>query len=143
MEDSAHIVWREADAPAPAPAGLDPLVVAQLRQLDPDGSRGMLARLFEVYLQVHDRELLRWPAALATGDVPTLIAVVHKLKGSASSIGGRAFPALCQDIERALRLRPEGLSEPVVQRQLDRFMALQAEFRAVVVAASRLPEGLR
>lgn len=93
---------RDPATEAVAPA-LDPQALDALRELDPDGTAGLLRRVFEAYL-ASLRELLgRLRDAQQRGDAPAMRLAVHTLKSSSASVGALALSRQCAATETALR----------------------------------------
>ena len=101
---------------APAPIGehatrvLDADALARLRELDPGGKAGLLARVLNTYRQSLERFLGQLQTARSQGDLHVQRHVAHTLKSSSASVGALALAALCAETERHLRDGPaEGL----------------------------------
>jgi len=93
----------DAHAGASLEAGLDAQALDALRQLDPDGRAGLLARVLDTYRASLERLLRQLDEALARADAPAMRLAVHTLKSSSASIGARCLSQLCADAELALR----------------------------------------
>ena len=82
---------------------LDEKALHKLRELDPDGRRGVITRVLAAF----ESSLVRWIGQLAGRSDPinaaALCHIVHTLKSSASSVGARDLAQACADIERRLR----------------------------------------
>jgi HPt (histidine-containing phosphotransfer) domain-containing protein len=97
----------QSDRPGAHPAGaaavLDEAALAKLRELDPDGRRGVVTRVLTAF----DSSLVRWLAQLAALRDPIDAGVVggiaHTLKSSAGSVGAKDLARACADIEYRLR----------------------------------------
>jgi histidine phosphotransfer protein HptB len=95
------------DAPGGHAAGriatLDEAALAKLRELDPDGRRGVVQRVLAAF----ESSLLRWIGQLEGGpdlvDASTLGYIAHTLKSSAGSVGAKDLAQACADLERRLR----------------------------------------
>lgn len=95
------------EAPGAHPAGpaalLDEAALAKLRELDPDGRRGVVTRVLTAF----DSSLVRWLAQLEELRDPIDPAVVnsiaHTLKSSAGSVGAKDLARACSDLEHRLR----------------------------------------
>ena len=82
---------------------LEATALDKLRELDPDGRRGVIKRVLAAF----ESSLVRWLGQLADRpdpiDAAALDHIVHTLKSSASSVGARDLAQACADIERRLR----------------------------------------
>ena len=82
---------------------LEATALDKLRELDPDGRRGVIKRVLAAF----ESSLVRWLGQLADRpdpiDAAALNHIVHTLKSSASSVGARDLAQACADIERRLR----------------------------------------
>jgi len=85
------------------PTLLDALALERLRELDPDGSRGVVARVFETYQKSLQRQLGAAASARDRGDAAAVADIAHMLKSSSASVGALVFAACCVDLERAIR----------------------------------------
>lgn len=98
-----------ARLPTPVPAAdvvLDAVALGRLRELDPDGSRGLLPRLLLSFETALLRLLDQMPAAAAAGDAAAVCAQAHTLKSSSASVGALALSQVCAEVERRIRLAP-------------------------------------
>ena len=88
---------------AGGPVTLDEAALNKLRELDPDGRRGVIKRVLAAF----ESSLVRWLGQLADRPDPIDAAavghIVHTLKSSASSVGAKDLAQACADIERRLR----------------------------------------
>ena len=88
-----------------AAATLDEAALAKLRELDPDGRRGVVERVLAAF----ESSLVRWIAQLGGGpdadavDAAALGHIAHTLKSSASSVGAKDLAQACAELERRLR----------------------------------------
>lgn len=91
------------DDVAGGPVTLDAAALDRLRELDPDGRRGVIKRVLAAF----ESSLVRWLGQLADRpdpiDAAALGHIVHTLKSSASSVGAKDLAQACADIERRLR----------------------------------------
>lgn len=88
-------------------ATLDPVALARLRELDPDGRNGVVTRVlgaFESSLARMLAQVAALPAsAPAAPGSPGLAEIAHTLKSSAASVGALELSALCDAIEKRER----------------------------------------
>lgn len=85
------------------PGALDASALERLRELDPDGSRGLLMRLLSVFEASLGAVLEQLGAAAGEHRARTVCELAHKLKSSSSSIGASRLSAACAAIETRLR----------------------------------------
>lgn len=85
---------------------LDAEALARLRDLDPGGKAGLLARVLATYTQSLQRLLGQLQAGRDEGDTQAQRHVAHTLKSSSASVGALALSALCAEVERRLRDGP-------------------------------------
>ena len=111
---------------------LDELALAKLRELDPDGRRGVVTRVLTAF----ESSLLRWLAQLEaqTGAIdPAVVSgIAHTLKSSAGSVGAKDLAQACADIERRLRGGQALDLEPEVRRIVALGRAALAGIRAML-----------
>ena len=113
---------------------LDGAALAKLRELDPDGSRGVTRRVLTTF----DSLLVRWLGQLAGNagpvDAAALGMMSHTLKSSASSVGAQELARACADVER--RLRTGGLVDlpAEIQRLSTQGQAALLAVRAILRA---------
>ncbi len=80
---------------------LDPDAIERLRQLDPDGSQGMLERVLRAYESSLSRQLGEISGSFDEPD--RLARAAHTLKSSSAAIGALVFSQRCADVEQMLR----------------------------------------
>jgi HPt (histidine-containing phosphotransfer) domain-containing protein len=82
---------------------LDEAALERLRELDPDGSLGVVVRVLNTFLQALARDMDRLVQARDGGDLKTVGEIAHKVKSSSASVGALALSAQCADVERRVR----------------------------------------
>lgn len=97
-------------------ATLDAAALARLRELDPDGRHGVLARVLAAFETSLARMLVQLRAELDTGDAGVVAGVAHTLKSSSASVGALALAASCAAVERRLRSGAPGDLHDDVER---------------------------
>lgn len=113
-------------APRPAPAAaaaapgaweqvLDHACIERLRELDPGGKGGLVARVLNTYKQSLAKMLDQLAAAREGADLSRVRHVAHTLKSSSASVGALQLSALCADVESNVRDGPA----PDLDAQLD------------------------
>jgi HPt (histidine-containing phosphotransfer) domain-containing protein len=96
------------NAPPTQPSGgepvkLDDAALARLRELDPDGRHGVVARVLTAFESSLQRQLAQLAADPAAVTMATLAGVAHTLKSSSASVGATRLAHACEDIERRAR----------------------------------------
>jgi HPt (histidine-containing phosphotransfer) domain-containing protein len=86
----------------PVESALDREALARLRELDPTGQGGVLARVLATYTQSLARLLEQLRTARAAADNTALRHVAHTLKSSSASVGALELSSLCADVERTV-----------------------------------------
>jgi hypothetical protein len=89
----------------PALPAIDAAALAQLRELDPQGSSGIVTRVLQTYQRSLARFVSDVEAARAAGDIPTLGRLTHTLRSSSASVGALQLSALCRQVESQVRDR--------------------------------------
>lgn len=110
-----------------AGATLDAAALARLRELDPSGGNGLVARVLQTYAASLERLTAELEQARAASDRITVRRVAHTLKSSSASVGALAFAALCAQVE-AMSRDPQPVGEGALLDQL------QAESQRVASA---------
>lgn len=83
----------------PGPA-LDPLALAKLHELDPDGRSGIVVRVLKTYDGTLGGSLGHLSTALAERRAAEIRQAAHKLKSSSASIGALTLSGLCSSVEQ-------------------------------------------
>ena len=110
MDRSSGSAAAEAQPPTQGPlagidAGpvLDPEAIERLRELDPNGTQGVLQRVLRAYESSLSRHLVDIGSARHDGDLDRLARAVHTLKSSSAAVGALAFSQRCADVEHGVR----------------------------------------
>jgi hypothetical protein len=109
---------------------LDPGSLEQLRQLDPTGGGGFVARVLGTYGRSLERHVDEARQARATAQWEQFARAAHTLKSASASVGALVFSEICADIEG--RIRRQELDQ--LESRLDRFFAEAARVRDAVDA---------
>ena len=89
------------------PTVFDAQAVQRLRELDPQGDKGLLERIYKTF-DVSLRELLgQLLQAHAQGDGTAMGRAAHSLKSSCASVGALALAARAAELEAMLRMGEE------------------------------------
>lgn len=122
--------------PGPAPlqdaARFDPVALARLRELDPDGRHGVLQRVLTAFETSLSRMLVQLAAERDGGDPGVVAGVAHTLKSSSASVGATALSQACADVERRLRAGEAGSLDGDIERLLQAGEAALATVRAML-----------
>ena len=109
---------------------LDMASLDQLRQLDPTGDSGFLARVLGTYVRSLERHEAEARQARAAGQWEAFSRAAHTLKSASASVGALAFSEICADIEG--RIRRQELDQ--LETHLNRFFDEAARVREAVKA---------
>ena len=112
------------------PLVLDPLALARLRDLDPDGSHAVVARVLGAFETSLTRMLGQLEVERVDGNVAAVARVAHTLKSSSASVGALALSAACADVEARLR----GGDGATLVRDIDHLLSLGRAALAAVAA---------
>jgi HPt (histidine-containing phosphotransfer) domain-containing protein len=135
LRDTAMTRPDEPASDAPPAAGgsaallaqLDAASVQRLRDLDPDGRNGLVARILDTFVDSLSRHAGEFAQARAAGDRDGLRRVAHTLKSSSASVGALDLSRACADVERLVREGDVGALEAPLDRlaaHLQRLLAL-------------------
>jgi histidine phosphotransfer protein HptB len=98
---------------------LDTASLDQLRQLDPTGGSGFVARVLGTYVRSLERHEADARQAWQTGQWDALSRTAHTLKSASASVGALVFSGLCADVETHIRQQSFDRLEPLLQRFFD------------------------
>jgi CheY-like chemotaxis protein len=93
----------DAERSAREPGGKDVVDLSALdafRELDSDGSGGILAQLISVFLENTPAVLVELRQAVIEGSSPQVARLAHTLKGSCSNFGAHRMRDLCFELEK-------------------------------------------
>ncbi len=88
-----------APGPVAGPSVLDPTALEDLKELDRDGSKGLLHRLVRIYLDDTPKGLDALALAVRTKDAEGIVRVAHRLKSPSASLGASGFHAMLVEME--------------------------------------------
>jgi len=109
---------------------LDSSSLDQLRQLDPTGGSGFVARVLGTYIRSLGRHEAEARQACSAGQWDVLARAAHTLKSASASVGAITFSEICAEIEACIRRQELDQLEP----RLDRFFSEAARVRDAVQA---------
>lgn len=111
----------------PPCASLDPAALERLRELDPDGSHGVLQRVLGTFETSLAHMLAQLAAQASGGQARAVADIAHKLKSSAAAVGAMTLSQTCAEVEQRQRLgAPAQLDADVRRLITDGELALQA-----------------
>jgi signal transduction histidine kinase/DNA-binding response OmpR family regulator len=114
---------------------LDNAAIDAVRQLDPDGSDRLLARLIALYRDDSSQLLADIDNGLKTGDAEAVARAAHTLKSSSANLGATNVAAIARQIESSARSGElEDLTGAVTKLRAQRTVAL-SELEALDGAA--------
>ncbi len=80
---------------------LDQQALDELRELDPDGSSGLLAQIIGAYLKDAPEQIQHIHDALAAQDIDALVRHAHSLRSASRSLGATRVAQVAGEIESA------------------------------------------
>lgn len=114
------------------PATLDEAALARLRELDPEGRHGVVARVLGAFEASLARTLQQLAAERESADAALVGGIAHTLKSSSASVGALRLAAVCQEIERSARGEAAAAKRHDVDRLLAEGEAALAAVRAML-----------
>ncbi len=118
---------------------LDPVALASLRELDADGSLGIVKRVLTAFekslvrlmgqLQVHADS----PPSLASAEA--VFGIAHQLKAPAASCGALRLSQVCREVEE--KYRPSPTRQPDVELDLRADVTRLLSFAQAALVAVR------
>ena len=115
-------------------AVIDPVIIANLRQLRTPGKPDPLAELIDLFLKEAPGQLDVMNEAVAKNDVWSLsrtISAVTALKGSAGNLGARHLAALCDEIELTAKTWLLADTQPLIERAREEFDRVRAALERI------------
>ena len=124
-----------ADTSASVPPAIDRDTIEQFRELDPNGSMALAARILGIYAGSSSGVFAEVEHAVAAGDGARLRHAAHSLKSSSANVGAMQLSALFREFEQLgkedrvddARTQLDALRAEYA-RALDGIRALQLEF---------------
>ena len=120
-------------AAAPSAPALDAIAVARLRELDPSGEHGVVARVMVTFDSSLRRQLAQLEAGRGSANATAVAGIAHTLKSSSASVGALGLAKACAEIEARLR----GGDASALQADIDR-MLVEGQ-AALLAVAPMLP----
>ena len=87
----------------PGAVGLDEQALDRLRELDPDGRKGAVARVLSAFESSLARMLVQLRTQLGAGGTEGVAELAHTLKSSAASVGALELAKVCAELEQRVR----------------------------------------
>ena len=115
----------------------DPLDLRRLdliRELDPDGSAGLLSRMIDAYGDQSPRQVAAIHDAAHEGDLESVASLSHSFKSASANLGAESLRQRAQRIERAAR-------EKQADEVASQLVGLEAELSRVLRALRSLIRG--
>lgn len=111
---------------------LDAQALERLRELDPQGTNGLLPRVLLAFDTSLERLLGQLAQAREHGDAVAMRHVAHTLKSSSASVGALELSRICADIERRLREQDAGDLQPLLDDMVAQGRRVRAALRPVL-----------
>ena len=122
-------------APAPSVSApqvvLDAKALAALRELDPSGQGGLIARIMATFDNSLVRMLAQVDEAAARDDWATINHVAHTLKSSSASVGALELARRSLEIEKLLRDKRQADVSPLLPAWVEEMQRARAAVRAL------------
>lgn len=121
---------------------LDDQALQRLRELDPGGQGGLVARVLRAFDASARRLTQQLVEARARDDLQGIRHVAHTLKSSSASIGALDLSRLCAEIEASIRneaLASLGDRLDVMDRELDAVLQAVQSLLGPAAAAGNSP----
>jgi CheY-like chemotaxis protein len=96
---TAPAVPAAASATSPQAEVINTTILDQMRQLDPNGSVGLMHEVLHAYLNNSVRLQKQLEEAIGAGDAETLRRSAHTLKSSSTNVGAETLSALYKELE--------------------------------------------
>jgi HPt (histidine-containing phosphotransfer) domain-containing protein len=91
------------EAGARTRAELDPVALGRLRELDPDGRMGVVARVLATFETSLTRMVAQLRVELERPQRDVVAAVAHQIKSSSAAVGALDLSRACAEVEAAIR----------------------------------------
>ena len=117
---------------ASADAVIDPVTLGKLRELDPTGRTGIVARVLRTYEGSLTKLMAQFADARAARDPSGLRHVAHTLRSSSASIGALALSARCAELENLVREGRLDALDPAVEALAAEALQVGAAVRAIL-----------
>lgn len=125
-----------ASADSEHPAAINTAFLARMRELDQDGSMGLVRKVLQAYLESSASLQERLEAAVAAGDAETLRRCAHTLKSSSANVGAEALSVLYKELEACGRGVRLDAARQLARRVSQEYARAIRELRGLLEAAS-------
>ena len=119
------------DSEGGAPA-IDEPTLAQLNQLDPQGTNGIVRRVLETYQRSLDKAMGECANAAAAQDWPTIGRIAHTLRSSSASVGALVFSGHCRTVETLVREGRSHEAGPALQALQNESVRVRTALAAIL-----------
>jgi CheY-like chemotaxis protein/HPt (histidine-containing phosphotransfer) domain-containing protein len=137
---SADTVGVAPDVAAPvidAPtAAINAAFLARMRELDPQGSAGLVRKVLQAYLDSSGSLQTQLAEALAAGNAEALWRSAHTLKSSSANVGAETLSALYKDLESCGRDGRLDSAPQIAARASGIYVQVVRELRSLLEAES-------
>jgi CheY-like chemotaxis protein/HPt (histidine-containing phosphotransfer) domain-containing protein len=100
------------------PDALDTTITSQLLELE-DEEPGFICDVIESFFRTAEESIARMKAAIEVGDLQTLRAAAHMVRGSSQQLGARRFGATCVKLESIAAAEDAGSIVNDLERDLE------------------------
>ncbi len=122
---------------ATAPRVLDDKTIEHIRTVSEDIDPAFLDELIGIYLAQTPKLMEALATAARQGDLETLEASAHRLKGSSLNLGVVRMAALCGEIEKQAAAGSAADAEAMARSLAETFAAAEAALRALKGSGAR------
>jgi response regulator RpfG family c-di-GMP phosphodiesterase len=100
------------------PDALDTMITSQLLELEEE-EPGFICEVIDSFLDTAEESIARMKDAIHNGDIKTLRAAAHMVRGSSQQLGARGFGATCFRLEKIASLEDAGSIVSELERDLE------------------------
>lgn len=115
---------------------LDPDSLDEIRDLDPDGSAGVVAEIATTFIETSTQLVADLRKAAAAGNADDAMRASHTLKSSSGFLGAKAFAEVCREIELLTRTGNVAGAQPLIDRIVADHPLLCAVLRRELLGAT-------
>jgi two-component system sensor histidine kinase/response regulator len=125
-----------ADAQPDSPRAIDMKVLAQYRDLDPDGGLGLTLEILQLFLDSSDPLMRQMEKAIVANDAESLRFAAHSMKSSCANVGGMILSNLFHQLEELGRETRLEHADELFARARQEYDRLNAEIRVFLANAA-------
>ncbi len=100
------------------PNALDTMITSQLLELEEE-EPGFICDVIDSFLHTAEQSIARMKDAIQSGDLKTLRAAAHMVRGSSQQLGARRFGATCFKLEKVAAVEDAGSIVSDLERDLE------------------------